>query len=355
MKVAKIVGKDLKIDREYKSPTLLEYGLGCIVEVIGCGLCGSDIIKLKNRLVKENSVLGHEVVGRIVDIDSSCKDCGFRVGDTIILGHHVPCGKCIFCRSGNVSMCKTFKSSNIFPGGFAQYIFVSKSHLENTVFHKPKNLTDIEASFTEPLGCCIRAVKRSDLLENSVVIISGLGTMGILMGQVAKFFGFKVIGCDLLENRCKLAKDVFSFDKVCKLTLDKEKDINKIKSLCNIIRGEDIADKDILADAIFMTSGSYSSIGFSSEAIRNGGKIVVFSSVKDSEGSCYQNNKIYYKELSIIGSYSPSPLDLRQAVDLLAQKKVTVQNLSTVYKIEKINEAIDDTLKNRILKAYIEL
>ena len=74
---------------------------GAVVKVLGCGLCGSDIVKLREHLAKCGTVLGHEIVASIVDIDS---DTNFKTGDTIVTSHHIPCGKCEYCKNGNVSM-----------------------------------------------------------------------------------------------------------------------------------------------------------------------------------------------------------------------------------------------------------
>ena len=112
-------------------PILDEYGEGAIVKVLGCGLCGSDIVKMRTGKAKNGDVLGHEVVGEIVEINSKTN---FDIGDKVALGHHVPCFNCGYCWGGNYSMCAHFKETNIHPGGFAEYIYVSEEHLMNTVF-----------------------------------------------------------------------------------------------------------------------------------------------------------------------------------------------------------------------------
>ena len=94
-------------------------GRGAIVKVLGCGLCGSDIVKFKNH--PEPIVLGHEVVGEIVQIKNGLFP-KFKKGDKIVLGHHIPCLKCRYCKNENYSMCREFKETNIHPGGFAEYI-----------------------------------------------------------------------------------------------------------------------------------------------------------------------------------------------------------------------------------------
>jgi D-arabinose 1-dehydrogenase-like Zn-dependent alcohol dehydrogenase len=56
-----------------------------------------------------------------------------------------------------------------------------------------------------------------------------------------------------------------------------------------------------------------------------------------------------------LGSYSPSPADLKDSLELLKSKEVKVNGLSTIYPLDKVQEAINDTLNNKIMKAYIKI
>lgn len=301
---------------------------GAIVKVLGCGLCGSDIVKFVHKISKDGTVLGHEIVAEIVDIDS---DTDFKVGDEIVTSHHIPCGECVYCKHGNVSMCEHFKSTNIRPGGFSEYVYLSEEHLKNVAHLKPENLSDIEASFYEPLGCIVRAVKRANLLKGDKALVVGLGSIGILTAQALKAYGYDVLGCDLLKERIELLKS-FGID-AC--------DVREL-------------DADYKADGIFMTSGADKAIGTALKYVRNGGKILVFSSTP-SDLSAYPNNEIYYRELTVMGSYSPAPVDLKDSLDLLKDGKVKVKGISTVYNLDDIQKAFDDTMANKIMKAYIKV
>ncbi len=308
---------------------------GAIIKVEACGLCGSDIVKI-NHSSKENEnkvVLGHEIVGEIVDINVDVSGNGdnkpFKKGDIIAMGHHYPCFKCKFCAHGNHSMCETFKTSNIFPSGFSEYIYINEGHLKNTVFRKPNNITSEEFSFLEPLSCCVRAIRRAGLefgRDNSSynVLVLGLGSIGILMAQGVCATGAKVFGFDINESRQEFVKKFGVY-----------------------------FDPEIKYDIIFMTSGSARALPTAMNLIEKGGKIVVFSSVSSEAG--YMNDEIYYKELTVMGSYSPAPSDLLTSSNLLGCKKVDVSGLSTTYTIENINNAIQDTKQGKILKAYIKL
>ena len=98
-------------------------------------------------------------------------------------------------------------------------------------------------------------------------------------------------------------------------------------------------------------SGAKSALEFALKSVRNGGKIVVFSSISDDEMG-YQNNQIYYRELTVLGSYSPSPTDLKEALNLLENKEVKVEGLSSEY---ALNQAVLDTINNKIMKAFIKI
>ena len=310
---------------------------GAIVKVLGCGLCGSDIVKFKHNIVHDGAVLGHEIVAEISEINS---ETSFKLGDKIVTSHHIPCGTCKYCKHGNVSMCEHFKKTNIFPGGFSERVFVSEEHLKNVAYLVPNNITDEEISFYEPLACCIRAIKRCNLSEGDSALVVGLGSIGLLMSEGLKALGYKVFGCDLIPERIELAKSM-GIEAFNSRNLDEFEQIIKSKT------------ENFGVDSVFMTSGADKAIDVALKAVRQGGKILVFSSTPLSNG--YPNNEIYYKELTVLGSYSPSPSDLRDSYNLLISGKVNVKNLTTVYPLDKIQQAFDDTISNKIFKAYIKI
>lgn len=323
MKTA-IINEGKIVIKEAPMPSI--EGLGAIIKTSGCGLCGSDIVKFRQKLVKDGTVLGHEIVGEIVEINSKTN---FKIGDKIVSSHHIPCFDCVYCKNENYSMCEHFKLTNIVPGGFSEYIYLSEEHLEKVAVKIPESLTEIEASFYEPLGCCIRAIKRGNLLPNSKVLVVGLGSIGILMAQGIKAYGHTVFGCDVLTNRIGEAN---------KLGI-KSYNSNELENFG--------------VDAVFLTAGADVTIDLALKNVRDGGKIIVFASTPKNLG--FANNEIYYRELTVMGSYSPSPADLKDSIVLLASSKVNVKNISTVYELKDIEQAFRDTIENKILKAYIKI
>lgn len=314
-----------KIEISEVADVTLDGRNGAVVKVLGCGLCGSDIVKFDHKTVPAGTVLGHEIVAQILEIDS---DTEFKSGDVIVTTHHIPCRQCVYCKNGNVSMCRHFKETNIFPGGFSEKVFLSEEHLQNVAYLKPENLSVIEASFYEPLSCCVRAVRRANLPAQSSVLVLGLGSIGILMAQVLKSAGMKVLGCDILAERAEILKG-FGVDAVTNLA------------------------SEYRPDAVFLTAGADKTVEIAVKTVRDGGKIVVFASTPNSFP--FPNNEIYYRELTVMGSYSPDLCDMRKSLELLRSGGVKVRGLSTVYRLEELEQAIKDTKCNKIMKAFIEI
>lgn len=319
------VNGDKIVVKEIESITLGDKK-GAVVRVLGCGLCGSDIVKFRHSLVHDGAVLGHEIVAVVEEINS---DTDFKLGDKIVSSHHIPCFNCTYCKHGNYSMCRHFKETNIFPGGFSEKVYLSEEHLKNVAHLVPNNITDEEISFYEPLGCCIRAIKRCGLQIGDRVLVVGLGSIGLIMGEGLRALGYKVYGCDLIQDRIERAN----------------------KFGIEACHTKDLENPEV--DAVFMTSGADKALDTAIKAVRAGGKILVFSSTPNNTG--YPNNEIYYKELTVMGSYSPSPKDLEDSFNLLTSGRVNVKGLTTTYTLDKIQEAFDDTISNKIFKAYIKI
>lgn len=323
-----------KIEIVEKSKPILDKK-GAIVRVFGCGLCGSDIVKINHAtsLNEDKIVLGHEIVGKIedinVDVIGNSALVPFKKGDIIAMGHHYPCFECNFCKTGHHSMCQTFKATNLFPSGFSEYVYITEGHLQNTVFKKPDNLTFEEFSFLEPLACCVRSIRRAGFeldKDNSIynALVIGLGSIGIIMAQALKAYNVNVFGFDINKDRQKF--------------------VEKYGIKFN---------PNLKYNAIFMTSGSSKAIDTALKYAENGAKIVVFSSVSTEDG--YKNDDIYYRELTVMGSYSPAPVDFKTSYDLLSNELVNVKYLSTNYSLDNLDKALNDTKQGKILKAYIEL
>lgn len=312
-----------------------------LLKVKVCGVCGSDLVKIKNNLVEDGTVLGHEVVGTIVEVGSPSKKDFLKQKAVIV--HHVPCLSCHFCKNGNFSMCPQFKNTNLFPGGFSEYIKLSKQHLEQATFLVPKStVSEYELALTEPLACCLRAVNRAQISSSNTVLICGLGSIGIMISKLCYEKGAHVIGIDLLQERINLANEMNATNDgfIANSPELKSFILNKTEG-----RGVDI---------VFLASGSEKNINDALTLVRSGGTIIIFASIPIEKG--FYNNEIYYRELSVIGSYSPSPLDLREAYQLIITQKLKLGKLITdIVPLKELPKEINKCFENKSLKMMAKI
>ncbi len=179
-----------------------------LIKVDVCGVCHSDVhiadgdwIQLA-RIVKKPLVLGHEIVGTIVEARPAT---GFMVGDTVgVPWVYWTCGKCEFCREGNENLCTQQQITGVtVDGGYAQFVKAPATHAVKI----PPGLTPEQAA---PLLCAgltvHRAIMRSRLVAGHRLAVFGVGGLGHMAVQVGRKMGADVIAIDISDEKLALAK-----------------------------------------------------------------------------------------------------------------------------------------------------
>jgi len=311
-----------------------------LIEMIYTGLCGSDIVKIFDPVVKKPAVFGHEVVGRVAETGRNVT--GFKSGDIVVTGHHIPCYRCHYCLHGSHSMCRHFKETNIYPGSFCQYIRLSKEHIMYTTFKVSPDFNLLEALFIEPLACCIRAMDRIGSRENDLFSVVGTGIIGMLFIQLIKLSRGRVVAIDLDDKRLSLAGLLGA-----EYTINPSKK-NTVREIKNITAaGVDIAilsvtNKYTLNDALLY--------------LRDGGTVNIFGASGKESRFEVDFESVYKRELTIMSSYSATPETLRRAHDIIAGKKINLSPLiSEVMPLSDFKKGLDLMLKRKIYKAIFKL
>lgn len=339
MKALLCYGKDDFRMEEVEKPSISDSEM--LIELACCGLCGSDIVKIFNTSPEKPAIYGHEVVGKVVEAGEKVKD--FRVGDTIVAAHHIPCGKCHFCLHGNHTMCSMFKETNIYPGGFCQYIRLSDEHIKNTTFLLPEKADPLEALFIEPLACCIRAMDRMSVKEGDIISIVGAGAIGILFVLLARLADLDAVVIDLDSERLKLARQFGARHAINPADEDLQAKIREITP--------------IGIDSAILTVTNIYTVADALAYIRAGGEINIFGMGLGQEPIPVDFNRIYKSELTIRSTYSATPDTLSRAFDLIIKdKKIDVSGLvSGVLPLADFKQGLDLMLDRKIYKAFYRL
>jgi len=68
-----------------------------LVKIATCGICGTDLKKIHTGSHSAPRIFGHEMAGTIVQLGDGVSK--FRIGERVMVHHHVPCGKCYYWRA----------------------------------------------------------------------------------------------------------------------------------------------------------------------------------------------------------------------------------------------------------------
>src|SRR5471032_3155961 len=180
-----------------------------LVNVAVCGVSPTDIKKIQYGTVPPPRIFGHETAGTIVKIGAGRSS--LKVGDCVVLHHHVPCMDCHYCRHRAFAQCATYKRTGITAGfepaggGYAEYVRVMDFVLPGVVKIPTRNSFE-EGALLEPVNTVLKAVKRLNLLRGDNVLVAGQGPIGLMFTKILRLRGVNVLATDLLASRLKLAK-----------------------------------------------------------------------------------------------------------------------------------------------------
>ena len=192
--------KDIRIE---EAPTPKAGPKEILVKIVSCGICGSDIVEWY-RLPRAPLVQGHEIGGEVAKVGGSVKN--FRPGDRVFVAPKVPCMKCYYCQNEHYPVCSNIKDR--MPGGFAEYVLVPESLVENGTYLLPDNVTCDQSTFIEPLACVVRAQRLAGVKNDQTVMIIGSGMSGLLHIKLAKAKKCRIIATDINEKRLEFAKKI---------------------------------------------------------------------------------------------------------------------------------------------------
>jgi L-iditol 2-dehydrogenase len=239
-------------------------------------------------------------------------------------------------------MCRHFKQSNLHPGGFAEEVLLAAEHVRLTTLRLPAHVSFEAGSLTEPLACCLRSVRRWNLQPADVVLLVGLGPMGLLMAQLVQAQHGIVLGTDLDERRLEFAKRL-GVDAIC-AAADVEQLAGLVKDLTQA-RG---------CDVVVLTAGHGGTVQDALQWVRDGGTITLFGNLALHRPAQLDPNVLYSREITLQGSYSPSPLELVHALQLIASRAVNVDLLITHrLPLEELPQAVALARMRRAVKVII--
>ncbi len=272
-----------------------------LIRIRACGLCPSEVMDW--YMARKAPVpLGHEPVGEVVEVADGV---AFRPGDRVFVHHHASCLTCRFCRRADFVHCATWQPRRLLPGGLATYGIAQAPAVASDVMRVPEGLSDDAAIFVEPLACVVKSVRRARVREGDRVLVIGLGVMGLLHLLVLRAVAApgQLLAADRVPER--LARGAGVADAVIDTS--------------HTTLAEAVAQtSDGGADVVIVGPGSVEALEAGRRAVAPGGTLVVFTPTPPDEVWPLRVHEVFFKETTIVPTYSAGPNDTREAMRLLA-------------------------------------
>ncbi len=269
-----------------------------LVKVAACGVAPTDVKRVQMGLKPVSRILGDEVAGTVARVGDEVDD--WRAGERVVV-HRT--GKTPFDEPAG--------------GGFAEYVRVQSHVLEGGgVVEVPRDFSFDEAVFLEPVNTCLRGIRLLDLDEDDVVLVAGVGSLGLILLQLAIREGAMVIAADPLPGRLELAKE-----------LGAERTVNPAREdmheACKALtegRG---------ADAAIVAAIGAGPVRDAIRATRTRAKILLFGQIAKGEETAVDIGDVCLDEKHLIGSHSWSEEEADEADEVVFRREIKLARLIT--------------------------
>lgn len=288
----------------------------CVVEVAHCGICGSDMHAYHGHDPRRvpPMILGHEAVG--------IARGGPFDGKRVVINPLMSCGTCRACRSGSVHLCAERRMVGMaVPGAFAQRLAVANENLSEI----PEGLSFENAALTEPLACAVHAVRlgleqlKIPISEARVSVLGG-GAIGLLCAAVFADRGVKDLW---IAETNPLRRNVLESAVAAKAYDPRD-------------GGPDAETCDIVLDAV-----GIGPTRAASSALAVPGGTIVHIGLQDNDAGL-DTRRLTLQEITFIGVYCYSREDFADALEILADGRVTCGDWAVIRSLDQGAQSFSD-------------
>jgi L-iditol 2-dehydrogenase len=276
------------------------------------GVCGSDIHVFHgvHPYTRYPVVQGHEVAGYVAQVGKAV--AGIAVGDKVTFTPQVVCGTCYPCRHGMYNVCESLKVMGFQTDGAAQeYVALPGWN----VFRLPDELALDHAAMIEPVSVAVHAVRRGGDVAGKKVLVLGAGTIGNLVGQVARAFGAEAV----------MITDISDYKLSKALACDIDFAINTADQDLNtaLLRAFGPDRADLILECVGVQATATQAL----ECARKGTTVVIVGVF--AEQPVVNLGYVQDRELALIGTAMYRKPDYERAIELVTSGKMHLDELIT--------------------------
>jgi L-idonate 5-dehydrogenase len=311
------------------------------------GICGSDLHYYEHGFCAgfvpdRPFVLGHELTAEVAAVGQGVD--AVSVGQRVTVNPARSCGFCEYCKAGRSNLCRNIimlGSASTTPptdGAFAEFVTVrsDQCHL------LPAEVDDGLGAMIEPFSVALQAVKRAGVVSGKRVLVTGAGTIGMLVATVARAFG----GSPVAVSDIIAARRAQAVELGADVALDPS--ASDLKERVGELTGDGF-------DLVFEASGSPLALRGAFDLVRRGGTIVQIGTI-GTEDVPIPVNQLMVNEINLIGSMRYGNV-FDEAIRLVTSGRVNLQPfINGVFALDESAKALRlASDKSRSLKIQIQL
>ena len=285
-----------------------------LIQVLRASICGTDVHiwnwdDWARRTIPWPMVVGHEFVGRIVDVGANVTD--FHPGMIVGGEGHVVCGRCRNCLAGRRHLCaRTLGVGVNRPGAFAEFIALPMTN----VWHHQRDISLDVASLFDPFGNAVHTALSFPVLGEDV-LITGAGPIGIMSAAVARHAGARfVVITDVNPYRLELALKI----GVTKAVDSRTTSLRDAQRSLGMTEGFDVG---------FEMSGSAQAIREMLANMAHGGRIAMLGIPAGEMATDW--NTVIFNGLTIKGVYGREMYETWYKMTIMLQCGLDISNVIT--------------------------
>ena len=261
-----------------------------LVQVKASGICGSDVHGIDGSTGRRMPplIMGHEAAGIIVETGSNVEI--WSPGQRVTFDSTIYCGKCFFCRRGDINLCDSRRVLGVScddyrqHGTFAEYVAVP----HHIIYPLPETINFEQSAMVEPCSVAFHAVAITPLAINDTAVVVGAGIIGLLVIQTLRNSGCgQIIAVDIEPARLDLARH-----------LGADIGLNPAQDDATAITKKMTGNRG--ADVAFDAVGLNESLKTALNSLRKGGILTLIGNLKSAVDLPLQT--VVTKEINVQGS-----------------------------------------------------
>ena len=320
-----------------------------VVKVVASTICGTEARTYQYGRDQSQSHFynsGHEAAGIVWQAGPQARIAeGTRVAVMAHMGEQ--CGQCSFCYQGLWLLCTNqTEGGDEYVGTHSQYILRPDSHCIAMPDDVPFEIGSI---LVDAVGTPYRAIRRLGVDGFDTVLITGLGPLGASASIICEALGARVIASEPAEFRRSRAREYgveVAIDPVSEDALERVLELTNGRGVDIALDFTGYTEPQVLCLDAAKVGGSVGFIGLKYDETPDGP--VPRATPVTVAGH------LLPKELTLIGSWSLTPQELLELLELVRNGLPVEKLITHRFSIDEAQEAYETAFNQRGCKVIID-